>query len=153
MDKAWLFFFKSLPKGMLLILQREEGRERERERNIDLLPLVYTPTRDWTHSLGMCPDQESNPWPSGLWDNTPTNWITLTRARLALFFFLNVFLIFSPGWCSSVDWAPACESKGHWFNSQSGHMPGLWAKTPVGGVLEATTHWCFSSTLSLFPSV
>ena len=32
------------------------------------------------------------------------------------------------GWCVSVDWALACEPKGCWFNSQSGHMPGLWAR-------------------------
>ena len=30
-----------------------------------------------------------------------------------------------PGWCGSVDWALACELKGHWFDSGSGHMPGL----------------------------
>ena len=50
----------------------------------------------------------------------------------------------SPGWCGSVDWVPACELKGHWFNSQSWPMPGLWARSPVGGAWEATTHWCFS---------
>ena len=33
-----------------------------------------------------------------------------------------------------------CEPKGHWYNSQSGHMPGLWARSPVGGAQEATTH-------------
>ena len=44
----------------------------------------------------------------------------------------------SPGWCGSVDRAPACELKGHWFDSQSGHMPGLRARSPVGGVREAT---------------
>ena len=27
---------------------------------------------------------------------------------------------------------PACEAKGRWFNSQSGHMPGLQARSPVG---------------------
>ena len=37
-----------------------------------------------------------------------------------------------PGWCGSVDWAPACEPKGHQFDSQLGHMPGLWARSPVG---------------------
>ena len=37
---------------------------------------------------------------------------------------------FSPGWCSSVDWVWACEPKGHWFDSQSGHMPRLWARSP-----------------------
>ena len=34
-------------------------------------------------------------------------------------------LLFSPGWCGSVDSVPACELKGHQFNSQSGHMPRL----------------------------
>ena len=29
--------------------------------------------------------------------------------------------------------------KGHQFDSQSGHMLGLWARSPVG-VNEATTH-------------
>ena len=29
-----------------------------------------------------------------------------------------------------------------------GHMPGLWARSPVGGAQEATTQWCFSSSLS-----
>ena len=43
---------------------------------------------------------------------------------------------------------PACEAKGRWFNSQSGHMPVLQAKPPVGGARESTTHWCFSSSLS-----
>ena len=37
-----------------------------------------------------------------------------------------------PGWCGSVDWAWACEPKGCWFDSQSGHTPGLWARSPVG---------------------
>ena len=39
-------------------------------------------------------------------------------------------------------------TKGHWFNSQSGHMPGLWARSSVGGTREATTHWCFPPSLS-----
>ena len=55
----------------------------------------------------------------------------------------------SPGWCGSVDWAWTWKPKGHWFNSQSGHMPGFPARCPVGGVQEATTHWCFSPSLSL----
>ena len=29
------------------------------------------------------------------------------------------------GYCGSVDRVLACEPKGHWFDSQSGHMPGL----------------------------
>ena len=53
------------------------------------------------------------------------------------------------GWCGSVDWVLAFEPKGHWFNSQSEHMPGLQARSPVRGVREATTHWCFSPSPSL----
>ena len=37
-----------------------------------------------------------------------------------------------PGWCGSVDWVPACKPKGCRFNSQSGHMPGLQARSAVG---------------------
>ena len=58
---------------------------------------------------------------------------------------------FCPGWCGSVDWAPACEPKDRWFDSQSGHRPGLQARLPVGGAWEATTHWSFSSSLSPSP--
>ena len=54
-----------------------------------------------------------------------------------------------PGWCGSVDWVPASLwTKGCQFNSQSGHMPGLQARTPVRGTWEATTHCCFSPSLS-----
>ena len=42
----------------------------------------------------------------------------------------------------------ACEPKGHWFDSQSGHMPGLRGQYPDGGVQDATdgrpTEGCFS---------
>ena len=55
---------------------------------------------------------------------------------------------FCPGWCGSVDWVLACEPKGCWFDFCSGHLPALWARSPVGGVQEATTHWCFSPFLS-----
>ena len=58
----------------------------------------------------------------------------------------------SPGLCGSVGWVPACELKGCWFNSQSGHMPGLRARSPVRHMREAA-NWCFFCTsifLSLF---
>ena len=54
-----------------------------------------------------------------------------------------------PGWCGSVDWTPGQRVKGHWFHSQSGHIPGLQARSPEGGAWEATTHWYFSPSLSL----
>ena len=57
----------------------------------------------------------------------------------------------SPGWYGSVNWMPACEPNGRWFNSQAGHMPGLWARSPIGGAWKATTHWCFSPSFSLPP--
>ena len=47
-----------------------------------------------------------------------------------------------------MDWELACEPRGYRFDSQSGHMPGLWAKSPVGGVQGATTHRCLSPSLS-----
>ena len=40
-------------------------------------------------------------------------------------------------------------SQSHWFNSQSGHRPGLWARSPVRGAWEATTYWSFSPSFSL----
>ena len=56
---------------------------------------------------------------------------------------------YCPGWCGSVDWLRSCEPRGRWLHSQPGHMPGLWARSPAGGVWEASTHWCFSPSLSL----
>ena len=53
-----------------------------------------------------------------------------------------------PGWCGSVDWVPTCEPQGHWFDSQSEHMPGLQARCPVGGAQKTSTHWYFSPSLS-----
>ena len=54
-------------------------------------------------------------------------------------------------WCGLVDWALACKPKGHWFDPQSDHKPRLQARSPIGSAWEATTHWCFS--LSLSPSL
>ena len=50
-----------------------------------------------------------------------------------------------PGWYGSVGWAPAWKQKGCRFDSLSGHMPVLWARSPVRGVQEATD-CCFSHT-------
>ena len=59
-ERSLNFFFLSLT------VERGEGREKERERiidvrNIDRLPLAHSPTGDQTHNPGMCPDWESNP--------------------------------------------------------------------------------------------
>ena len=64
--------------------------------------------------------------------------------------YLKDIFNFHPGWCGSVDWVLAWGPRGQQFNSYSGHMPGLWARSPVGGARETTTHWCFSPSLSPF---
>ena len=43
-----------------------------------------------------------------------------------------------PNWCGSVDWEPACEPKDCRFDSQSGCMPELQARSPAGGPGEET---------------
>ena len=50
---------------------------------------------------------------------------------------LKIWIV-SIGWYSSVDWAWAWEPKDCQFNSQSGHMPGLQARSPVGSVQPHT---------------
>ena len=45
-----------------------------------------------------------------------------------------------PGWCGSRDWVLGGEPKSCWVDSQSEHAPGFWARSPVGGAREATTH-------------
>ena len=47
--------------------------EDERETSIDCFPHAHRLGTE-PASLGMCPDQESNPQPFGIQDNAPTNW-------------------------------------------------------------------------------
>ena len=68
LETSWAFLNRHL-RIFLLILDREEGGEREEERERDRLHPVYTLTGDQTRNLGMCPDQESNPQPFGAWDD------------------------------------------------------------------------------------
>ena len=55
------FFFNFVYRG--------KGRKKERERNINRVPLICAPTGDRTHSLGMCPNRESSWWPLALQDD------------------------------------------------------------------------------------
>ena len=48
----------------------------------------------------------------------------------------------------AVNWKVA----GCWFNSQSGHRPGFRARSPVGGMQEATNR-TIDASLSLSPSL
>ena len=45
-------------------------------------------------------------------------------------------------------WSAAFEPKGQWLDSQSGHMPGLWARSPAG-VSERQPHIDISLLLFL----
>ena len=56
-----------------MILESGEEKEKEREINIDQLPLAYAPNEDQTCNAGICPDQESNLKPLGLQDDAQTN--------------------------------------------------------------------------------
>ena len=59
----------------------------------------------------------------------------------------------SPGWCGSVDWVPACELKGRWFDSQPGRTPGSQARSPdeeKQPTYVSLSHRCFSPFLSPF---
>ena len=47
-----------LKNFIYLFLERGEGREKKRERNLNGLPLTL-PTGCLAHNTGMCPDQES----------------------------------------------------------------------------------------------
>ena len=89
-----IFFFLSSPKDMFTDF-RERGRERETlmwERNISQLPPIHTPTRNGTRNLGMCPDQEWNPQPFGIWDNAQTSWAT--QPGLNFEFYINDLFAF-----------------------------------------------------------
>ena len=142
-----------LKKILFIYLERREGREKEREKNMDWLLLTHPQLGTWpaTQAYALTGNQTSDPLvcrPAlNPLHHTSQGW----NFFLFCFSFLNNVLLFMPGWCDSVDWVLTCEPKGHWFDSQSGHMPGLWARSPVGGTREATTHWCFSPSFS-FPS-
>ena len=45
---------------------------------------------------------------------------------------------------ASLHW----QSTVSYYAPKSGHMPGLWARSPVGVTREAMAHWCFSPSLS-----
>ena len=74
-------FFKYSPKDIFHYFFRKRGRGRKRnsDERISWLLLIGSPPRDWTHNLGMCPDQESSPQTFSVQDNAPTNWAILAR--------------------------------------------------------------------------
>ena len=94
--KAWKTFFILTWGHAYWFLERGKAREREGERNIDRLPLVYAPTRDHTCNLGMCPDWESNLRSFGLQGNaqpTEPHWPVLEDFLIQ---YLNLPLPYPP---------------------------------------------------------
>ena len=81
------------------------------------------------------------------------SWI-FCHSNHSLWFFRFMFWIFKifflPWLVKLSGLSTGCEPKGHLLHSQSGHMSGLWARSPVGATWEATTYWCFSPSLSPF---
>ena len=50
-----------------------------------------------------------------------------------------------PDWCGSAEWASSCKPKGHQFDSQSEYLPGVQARSQVGGMWEETNQSFFPS--------
>ena len=98
-------FFNAHQRIYLLIFRERKGEgERERERNIDekesidQLPPICDPTRDPTHTPGLCPDQGLNPQPLGVQDEVPTTRAIcpgLSSRFLSPLFWFGVFLVYA----------------------------------------------------------
>ena len=63
---GFFFFFLRFD----LVLERGEGREKERERNISWLPLIHALTGGQTCNPGTCPDWALNQRPFALREDT-----------------------------------------------------------------------------------
>ena len=72
---------KQFFKRFHLILEKERGKENDRERNINVwLPLMCPPTGDLARNPGMCPDWESNQWTLWFTGQHSIHWATPARA-------------------------------------------------------------------------
>ena len=77
--------------------------------------------------------------PSGLLVHNPA--LTVLPNYLLSFHIRSRDIVALAGVAQWIEHEPANqEPKGRWFDSQSGHMPGLQARTLVAGAREATTH-------------
>ena len=91
----FLFFF-FLKDFIYLFLDRGEGRETERERNINVwLPLMCSAlgtTGDLARNPGMCPNWELNQQPSDSQAGTQSTEPHQPRLLLYIFFYLFIYL-------------------------------------------------------------
>ena len=60
--------------------------------------------------------------------------IILKKNKIRRLILLHFKTYYSPDWCGSLGWPSSLKPRGHWFDSQSGHMPGLWARFLVVAV-------------------
>ena len=115
-----MIFFLSFRFYLFIFRERREG---ERERNINMWLSLACPL------LGTWPKTQACAV-TGNWTSDPLVYVlnplshTSQGSNVLFFVFLNSIFC-SPGWCGSVDCMLSCKPKGHWFDSQSGHMPGL----------------------------
>ena len=80
------YFFKDF---IYLPLDRGEGRETERERNIDGLPLLHVPS--WGPSLQPRHDRESNLWTFGPQDDAQPTESQLSGQKRKRLHFKSIF--------------------------------------------------------------
>ena len=83
-ETTWLPFKKySHPRTFFHCFERERNIDvREKHRLVASCRLL---TQDWTHNLGMCPDQKSSLQPFGVWDDGPASWAAQARGTTWLF--------------------------------------------------------------------
>ena len=79
----------------------------------------------------------------------PPNFMLLCKMCVVFINYIIIFKSFCPGWCGSVVECRPVNQRVTGSIPSLGHMPGLQARSPVGGMRKATTHWCFSPSLSL----
>ena len=126
-----------------------------------MVPSCTPPNGDLACNPGLCPDWEFN-WRlfASQLHSLALNPLSHTSRGPNSFFFnayynipiLTAIYIKSKSepwlaWLSGL--SAGLQTKGHQFNSQSGDMPGLWARSPVGGARERQPHIDVSLPFSL----
>ena len=88
-SNCWLAnpFFKDF---IYLFLEKGEGREKKRERNLSASRMP--PTGDQPHNPGMCPDWDSNQWPFGSQAHTQSTKLHQPGGN-SIFYIFFIFLL------------------------------------------------------------
>ena len=120
-----------------------------------VLNCTFKTLRRWFPKLRPAPSK------SNLNQALKLNWIISWFVLYPTLLLLSLFSPFLIVWSGSfLKLYPALAVVAQWIECWSvnqrvaglipslGHMPELQARSPVGGTWEATTHWCFSPSLS-----